>query len=45
MESRSNLRGPGRHVKLGVVLEALEIAAGIVFAAVLLLFFFGPWRN
>jgi hypothetical protein len=27
------------------VLEALEIAAGIVFAGVLLLFFFGPWRN
>jgi hypothetical protein len=27
------------------VLEALEIAAGIVFAGVLLLFFFGPWRS
>jgi hypothetical protein len=27
------------------VLEALEIAAGIVLAGVLLLFFFGPWRS
>jgi len=27
------------------VLEALEIAAGIVFAAVVLLFFFGPLRG
>jgi len=27
------------------VLEALEIAAGIVFAAVVLVFFFGPWRG
>jgi hypothetical protein len=27
------------------VLEALEIAAGIVFSGVLLLFFFGPWRS
>jgi len=27
------------------VLEALEIAAGIVFGGVLLLFFFGPWRS
>jgi len=27
------------------MLEALEIAAGLVFAAVLLAFFFGPWRD
>jgi hypothetical protein len=27
------------------VLEALEIVAGIVFAVVLALFFFGPWKR
>jgi len=27
------------------MLQALEIAAGVVMAAVLLLYFFGPWRD
>ena len=45
MESKSKLRPGVDQVKLRVVLEALEIAAGIVFAGVLLLFFFGPWRD
>jgi len=27
------------------MLEALVIAAGIVFAAVLLVYFFGPWKD
>jgi len=27
------------------MLEALEIAAGVVAASVLLAYFFGPWRD
>jgi hypothetical protein len=27
------------------VLEALEIAAGVLMVAVLLAYFFGPWRD
>src|SRR5262249_10992247 len=38
-------RAGTRRIRVRLMLETLEILAGIVFAVVLVAFFFGPWRD